>query len=782
MRFQCPFCQFINTVDSRRGGDLVNCQSCRKPLKVPTDIEEGSLIGDYVIKTKIGTGSIGTVFRANQISLGRTVALKVLSPAYTTRKGMEDFLSEARAAAKLNHPNLVQAFAVGESDGYCFMAMTLLSGMTVKNRMKQTQTIPVDEALHIVQQVAEALHYAWLEAKIIHRDVKPENIMLTDEGLVKLADLGLAMRPKDWKEGMEISGSPSYMSPEQFYGEKLDSRSDIYSLGVMLYQMLSGMLPFRAENVQELALQHTQEEAVPLSKLNLRIPPMVSALVKKMMAKQPEERFQSMEDLLGQVWKIRQKTAPDSDLVPSVHTISIRRLDYDRQLSAKRERSANEPMAQNLYPFGPGGPAVPVKIKNSSTVTLLLLVAVFVLVGLVIFLLMRTSELEKRGTISPEENNLRRRIELFCAMTEKNDSALDHLRQQSEELLREIAAVAAPKELENIVNLALQNAVFQRDYREAATYKSRYDLMKSTLDEKMEELNHARSEIQKVLTSSTTDQTVKKLTQAAAKLTHDNQELREKLSFYQIQTDSIHKTADEILNNAERWQVYFALRSTNPGSVYDILAISKSRYNRLSDSDYQFYSALTDVAFRMGSVLRKGTGIMGKTTQLNGSMLTLANVSGDKFTFLDDQKRIVSYQLSRLSAKELFLILKPIFPESDPEWVKYALCIVRGQVGDALYYVDGDPLRERLARGILTDTFERLTEAVKNDPARAVGYERSIRRMMGSGLLVKPYAETFEKLMAQAKAVVPGLPAFFLQSDSASFLQPVFSKDKIITP
>ncbi|OGV33498.1 MAG: hypothetical protein A2020_10385 [Lentisphaerae bacterium GWF2_45_14] len=339
MRFKCPFCSYIIKSDDTYRGYKTKCPSCEKAVLVPiSPFERDCVIADFVIEAKIGKGSIGTVYKATQVSLDRKVALKVLSPEYTNSKGISDFLREARAAAKLSHTNIVQSLAVGEEDGTCYMAMTYITGETLKDKIARDGKIPVDESLHIAQQVAEALYYAWDEAKLIHRDVKPDNIMITEEGLVKLTDLGLAMHQKDWREDMEISGSPSYMSPEQFSGEKLDSRSDIYSLGITIYQMLSGKLPFEGETLKTVARQHFEEEAQPLHKVDPKIPTKVSALVKKMIAKIPEDRFATMEELLNNIWNIRQKTAPNKDLVPDVHTISINRLDYDYQNATLKEK------------------------------------------------------------------------------------------------------------------------------------------------------------------------------------------------------------------------------------------------------------------------------------------------------------------------------------------------------------------------------------------------------------------------------------------------------------
>ncbi|NOY75612.1 MAG: serine/threonine protein kinase [Kiritimatiellaeota bacterium] len=313
-------------------GRKVRCPECDKTTRLNSNpFDAGRIIGDFIIQRKLGAGSIGAVYFAHQISLDRPIALKVLSKEYSDNKGIEAFLKEARAAASLSHPNLVQALGVGEENGICFMAMTFIEGESVKDIIKREGQIKVDKALHIAQQVAEALYFAWSESELIHRDVKPENIMITSEGMVKLTDLGLAMKETEWHEDMEISGSPSYMSPEQFTGEKIDTRSDIYSLGISLYQTLSGKLPFTGATLKTVARQHFHEASKPLHKVDPMIPSKVSALVQKMIEKEPKDRYQNMEELIKAIWKVRQATAPDKDLVPSVHTISIKKLDYQLQ-------------------------------------------------------------------------------------------------------------------------------------------------------------------------------------------------------------------------------------------------------------------------------------------------------------------------------------------------------------------------------------------------------------------------------------------------------------------
>ena len=328
IRFLCPFCHScLETVQTYC--TPLNCPGCGRQTFVPASrFEPGCVIDDFVIGEKLGSGSIGTVYKALQYSLEREVALKILSPELTNLKAATEFLREARAAAKITHVNLVQAYAVGEDNGTFFMAMNYINGESLKARIQREGRIAVDEALHIVQQVAEALHYAWHEAKMIHRDVKPDNIMITTEGIVKLTDLGLAIKHTEWTEDMDISGTPSYMSPEQFAGEQLDPRSDIYSLGITLYQMLAGVLPFDAETIKSVADQHYLETAVPLQRLGLDIPARVSCLVKKMMEKLPEDRFRDTEALIKEICLIRQSTSENKHMVPSMHTVSISKLKY----------------------------------------------------------------------------------------------------------------------------------------------------------------------------------------------------------------------------------------------------------------------------------------------------------------------------------------------------------------------------------------------------------------------------------------------------------------------
>ncbi len=418
MRFQCTFCLSLIDTNQDFGTQLI-CPSCKRKCFVPRSrFSENRVIGDFVIREKIGGGAGGKVYKATQLSLGRTVALKILTADDNADpRKYEDFMHEARAAARLNHVNLIQAYAVGEEDGIYYMAMNLVDGETLKTRLQREGRLEVDEALHIAQQVAEALWYAWENARMVHRDVKPENIMITNDGIVKLTDMGLAVIQSEFCENAEICGSPSYMSPEQLSGASLDTRSDIYSLGITLYEMLAGELPFKAHDFEEVAAQHFTEEAMPLRRLNRDIPVKVSNLVRQMMEKLPEDRFADMNELLDEIWQVRQATAPDSSMIPDVHTISINRLNYDLQRQSLKTEAAESH-----------------KKQHDSFIP-------FIIISIILFLMMVASygyqyylnrvEHDKNTSLLP----LQERIELFEKNIEKNELPLSALDTEANSIL-----------------------------------------------------------------------------------------------------------------------------------------------------------------------------------------------------------------------------------------------------------------------------------------------------------------------------------------------------------
>lgn len=302
MRFLCPICKGIVSVDNVNAGKNVACGHCQQEITVPKDNHSpGVVIGDFVIEKELARGGMGIVFLAKQISLDRMVALKVLMSKYTEDvEFIQQFVQEARAAAKLNHPNVVQAYAVGEEDGVYYFAMEFVDGKTMKQVLAENGKINELDAAKIIKDVADALDFAWTEFKIVHQDIKPDNIMLTQKGRAKLADLGLA---KAGEVGIgdddhdEVLGTPQYISPEQLLGEKTDVRSDIYSLGATFYHLITGTFPYTGSSANDLAKQHVDGVLEPPKVRDASISTEANDIIVKMMSKDITKRYQSGSEL-----------------------------------------------------------------------------------------------------------------------------------------------------------------------------------------------------------------------------------------------------------------------------------------------------------------------------------------------------------------------------------------------------------------------------------------------------------------------------------------------------
>lgn len=277
------------------------------PGDVAGDGEERRL-GEFRLLRRLGAGGMAEVWLAEQTSLKRHVALKLLKRELTSDSTyVRRFETEAKAAAGLNHPNLVQVYTVGEHDGQHYIAQEYVQGQTLRNLLSRKGPLAATVALHVMRQVAAALTAA-AERGIVHRDIKPENIMLTRKGDVKVADFGLAQVTQGeqlhlTQEGVTM-GTPLYMSPEQVKGKKLDQRSDIYSFGVTCYHMLAGRPPFQGETAVTVAVQHLQDEAESLKSLRPDLPPALCDVVHRMMAKDPANRYQDAQTLQNDVRKL----------------------------------------------------------------------------------------------------------------------------------------------------------------------------------------------------------------------------------------------------------------------------------------------------------------------------------------------------------------------------------------------------------------------------------------------------------------------------------------------
>lgn len=263
-------------------------------------------LGDYLIGRRLGRGGMADVYLAEQQSLRRQVALKVLrSNLARDDSFVRRFHNEAQAAASLVHANIVQIYEVGCVDGVHFIAQEYVDGQNLKQMILRRSRLDVRKAVKIIRQVAAALHKAG-QRGIVHRDIKPENILITSAGEVKVADFGLARVTSEGKRvdltqvGMTL-GTPLYMSPEQVEGHSLDPRSDLYSFGVMCYEILSGRPPFEGDNAFSVAVQHLKTEPQRLETVREDLPGGLGRIVHKLLAKKPDERFQSAADVLREL-------------------------------------------------------------------------------------------------------------------------------------------------------------------------------------------------------------------------------------------------------------------------------------------------------------------------------------------------------------------------------------------------------------------------------------------------------------------------------------------------
>jgi len=286
----------------------------------------GKLISHYKIMEKLGEGGMGVVYKAEDTKLKRTVALKFLPPALSSnQEAKERFIQEAQAASALEHPNICTIYEIDETeDGQMFIVMACYEGKSLKKKIER-EPLDLDSVIDIASQIAAGLARAH-EAGITHRDIKPANIMVTERGEVKILDFGLAKlagRAQLTKTGSTV-GTVAYMSPEQALGEEVDHQTDIWSLGVVLYEMLTGQLPFRGEYEQAIMYSILNEEPEPLTSARIGVPIQVKKIVNKAIAKVPANRYQQTDELLADLIKVK-KEFELSTPIDSIHTSPLKR-------------------------------------------------------------------------------------------------------------------------------------------------------------------------------------------------------------------------------------------------------------------------------------------------------------------------------------------------------------------------------------------------------------------------------------------------------------------------
>ncbi len=267
-----------------------------------TAVAPGNQLGDFLLEKRLGKGGMGEVFLATQVSLDRKVALKTLSQELANRDDfVKRFLRECRSMARLHHPNIVQVYAADSRDGIHFVAIEYVDGQSLQDWMNGLGKMDVADALHVLIVCCEALRHAHAK-RMIHRDVKPDNILVTANGVVKVADFGLAKALDDEDQSMTKTGAgmgtPLYMAPEQARSAKhVDHRSDVFALGVMLYYLCTGELPFNGNTIVEIVESKEQGRYTPPRQLERNVPERLDLIIGKMMAKEPAHRYADYAEL-----------------------------------------------------------------------------------------------------------------------------------------------------------------------------------------------------------------------------------------------------------------------------------------------------------------------------------------------------------------------------------------------------------------------------------------------------------------------------------------------------
>src|SRR5919109_2943064 len=268
--------------------------------------------GRYRILRKLGAGGMANVYLAEDEDLGRRVAIKILNDRYANDElFVERFRREAKSAASLSHPNIVSIYDRGEAEGTYYIAMEVIEGRSLKELILTRGALPVDTAIGYAKQLLEALRFAHRHG-IIHRDIKPHNVLVSadqhvkaNEPRLKVTDFGIARHgASQMTEAGSIMGTAQYLSPEQARGAPVTAASDLYSAGVVLYEMLTGKVPFTGDSAIEIAMKHVNELPTPPSRLRSEIPPELDQIVLRALAKEPEDRYQTADDFIEDLERV----------------------------------------------------------------------------------------------------------------------------------------------------------------------------------------------------------------------------------------------------------------------------------------------------------------------------------------------------------------------------------------------------------------------------------------------------------------------------------------------
>jgi serine/threonine-protein kinase len=352
--------------------------------------------GRYEILRHLARGGMAEVYLAHDLMLDRPVALKVLFPELSTdRNFVERFRREAQAAANLSHPNIVSIYDWGEEEGTYFIVMEYIEGRTLGQIIRGDGPLLADRAAEIGADVAAALAFAH-RSGVVHRDVKPGNVLISPTGQVKVTDFGIARAAnsdQDLTQTGAVMGTATYFSPEQAQGNRVDGRSDVYSLGVVLYEMTVGRPPFSGDNPMAIAYKHVREEPVPPRSINADVPEAFEAIVLQAMAKNPNDRYTSADELRQDLLRFRQ-----GRMVLANPTVAVAAVDATVAAPAfEATQVVNRTQVADRVVTGQGGPPPP-QGRGTGAFVVLLLVLLALLAGLLWFVAKETGLIGDEAT------------------------------------------------------------------------------------------------------------------------------------------------------------------------------------------------------------------------------------------------------------------------------------------------------------------------------------------------------------------------------------------------
>ena len=401
----CKSCKSEYEVEAAEAnpGMTLTCPECDAEITIPKlSIGPGVTLGGFSIEKKLGEGAMGQVFLATQLSMDRQVALKILPPQFTIQEEtVERFQQEVRMAAKVEHPNLVTAYEAGEDNGVYYMAIRYVDGMTVHEKILNNGMMDEKESLTIIRKVGDALRVAWNKQQLLHRDIKPDNIMLEKDGEPRLTDLGLAKSLND-NARLTVTavamGTPNYMSPEQIESaSETDCRADIYSLGATLYHMVTGQPPFAGSTLTETLRKQLMEQLPDPRELNPNLSGGCIDIIELMLAKDKEDRYQKYEDLISDIDRVLQQQLPTKNKLPTGKSVMLRSEDVKQvtQRTAAAERTAKQSPQPLINPNR--------ESAKESAVPMVIFLVVLLAAGVAALILLKGSNTEPESTAQPVE-------------------------------------------------------------------------------------------------------------------------------------------------------------------------------------------------------------------------------------------------------------------------------------------------------------------------------------------------------------------------------------------